>query len=321
MRGEDEARRPWQADRAGEDGGDYTADPGVSETRPQGLRARLDEARQSGSWSMGDLSVLSARKDPYRLDTPSFHRDGAWLADQVARLALRLPVHLRGLHYALVASASVVKPDGNPYTNTDADWTWLQEVAAKAARWLNYVPFSAIIDNRNEAPLIFVPDEVEPRSKVYCSFTFDLPDPDLLEPIVTLRDFEPRQPFRICLCGEKASLAPVLRPLAEEYQAELVLPTGEMSDTLIAGIASRASADGRPLVVLYFADFDPAGWQMPISVARKLQAMGELMPELPPVEVHRVAMTRETGPRPRSPFDTAQRDRATRRPLARPLGP
>ena len=34
-----------------------------------------------------------------------------------------------------------LKPDGSPYTNTEKDWTWLDEKAGKAARWLGYIPF------------------------------------------------------------------------------------------------------------------------------------------------------------------------------------
>ena len=37
-------------------------------------------------------------------------------------------------------------------------------------------------------------------------------------------------------------------------------------------MASVAADDGRPMVVLYFSDCDPSGWQMPISLSRKLQA-------------------------------------------------
>jgi hypothetical protein len=239
---------------------------------------------------MSDLSVLSPRRDPYRLDTPALHRDGRWLADQIARLAVKLPIHLRGLHYAIVAAAVAVRFNGLPYTNTEENWIWLSEVAAKAARWLGYLPFDSIVDERNEAPAIFIPEAVEPRPRVYCSFDFRLPDPDDLEPIAALDGLRPRQPYRIVLAGEKTSLRAILEPVARRFGAELVLPTGEMSDTLIKGIADRAAEDGRPCVVLYFADFDPAGWQMPVSVARKLQALGDLMPGLPLIEVHRVAL-------------------------------
>jgi hypothetical protein len=64
-----------------------------------------------------------------------------------------------------------------------------------------------------------------------------------------------------------------------------------MSDTLIYNIASVGVDDGRPVVVLYFSDADPAGWQMPISVARKLQAFKVgFFPDLD-VQLRRVALT------------------------------
>jgi hypothetical protein len=83
----------------------------------------------------------------------------------------------------------------------------------------------------------------------------------------------------------------VLEPIAEQVHGELLLPTGETTDTMIAEAAERAAADGRPAVVLYFSDFDPSGWQMTISVSRKLQAMHTMFyPELQ-IELHRVALT------------------------------
>jgi hypothetical protein len=96
---------------------------------------------------------------------------------------------------------------------------------------------------------------------------------------------------RIILIGEKSSLAEVLEPIAQRVKGELLLPTGEISDTMIAEMAARAAADGRPAVVLYFSDFDPSGHQMPISVARKLQALRTLLHPNLQIEVHRVALT------------------------------
>jgi hypothetical protein len=100
-----------------------------------------------------------------------------------------------------------------------------------------------------------------------------------------------QQPYRIIFVGEKSSLGPVLRPFAGRVQGELILPNGEMSDTLIHDLAARAITDGRPAVVLYFSDFDPAGHSMPANVARKLQALTvEKFPGLA-IEVHAVALT------------------------------
>jgi hypothetical protein len=49
-------------------------------------------------------------------------------------------------------------------------------------------------------------------------------------------------------------------------------------------------AEQRPLIVFYFADCDPSGWQMGISVARKLQALSRLLGPFE-FEVHRVVLT------------------------------
>jgi hypothetical protein len=73
----------------------------------------------------------------------------------------------------------------------------------------------------------------------------------------------------------------------------LLLPTGEISDTQIAEMAERAVNDpaGRPAVVLSFSDFDPSGYQMPISVARKLQALRDLLYPTLDIQLHPVALT------------------------------
>jgi hypothetical protein len=102
----------------------------------------------------------------------------------------------------------------------------------------------------------------------------------------------PQQPYRIVFIGEKVSLKPVLRPIAQRIHAELILPTGELSDTLLFGMAERAAEDG-PTVVLYLSDFDPAGYHMPVAVSRKLQALREeRIPDLD-IAVYPVALTFE----------------------------
>src|SRR5262249_28426189 len=103
----------------------------------------------------------------------------------------------------------------------------------------------------------------------------------------------PKPPYRVIFLGEKSSLHDELAPVAQHVQAELLLPTGEISDTLIYDLARRAARYGRPAVVFYFSDFDPSGWQMSITVARKLQALKTLLFPSSEIEVHRVALTLE----------------------------
>jgi hypothetical protein len=78
-----------------------------------GLRAVLDAAMTDGQ-KMKDLTVLATQNDPFRVDTPSKHRDGQWVKG-IAEKALKSKgsdtTHLRGCHYA-VLSMKAVKPNG-----------------------------------------------------------------------------------------------------------------------------------------------------------------------------------------------------------------
>lgn len=240
------------------------------------LRRVMRDAVDELGVPMKELTVLSAQVDPFRIDTDARDRDARWLAD-AATHGFRdgRTIHLRGLHY-LLASADTphVKPDGSPYINDDDNWSWLQE-AAKAARWLGHIGFDQIVDERNAKPVVRLVEEApEPWEYVHLGgVNVEIPSTIDMHPVVDLLYFSGRQPYRLVLAGEKSSLAEVLSPIANRYDADVYLPTGEMSDTMIHGIAKSGAEDGRPVVVFYFADCDPSGWQMPISVARKLQAM------------------------------------------------
>jgi hypothetical protein len=244
-----------------------------------GLRAVIEQA----GGSLKDYTVLSTQVDPYRLDTAANHVVGKWFAEQMERLRLlHRRLHLRGVHYALLGSTAM--PTGEPYQNTGECWEWLQNEAAKAARWLGYVPFHAITDARNAAPVI---RPIESRSELppqpWISVGLDVTVPDALdlEPWVYVDPFEVRQPYRLAFYGEKTSLEPILEPAALHFQADLFLPTGEISDTQMHLMASAAAEDGRSLIVFVIADFDPAGNQMAVSIGRKLQALRDLLfPEL-----------------------------------------
>ena len=247
------------------------------------------------------LTVLAPQHDPYRPDTPAGHRCGKWFAEQVHRLLPDgRPIHPRGFHYVLVSAPGgrIIRPDGKPYANTDANWRWLLENAIKAARWLQYIPFNRIIDERNEEPRDytagdtsqgFIPEHVEIRRGA----TLDLPySARSLGPRLEYFGHDPDQPFRIVMIGEKSSLGDLLDPIAQRVQGVLLVGVGEISDTRIYQIAETAAEDGRPTVILYFSDFDPSGWQMPISVSRKLQALRDLeFPHLNIAGVYPVALS------------------------------
>jgi len=258
------------------------------------LRSILEAACEQNGCGLGSLTVLSAQVDPYRLDTPAGHRDGQWIAGQLKRALKRgVRIHWRGLHYVIVVRGNVRKPNGEIYRNTDEDWEWLSTVAGKAARWLGYIPFERILDNRNAEPIIHRKARVVPWAFVTIGVEVAIPDVDDLQPAPIAQGFVARQAYHFVIFGEKASLEVVVLPIARAKEADLYLPTGEISDTLLYRIAKDANDDGRPLVLFTLADCDPAGHQMSVSIGRKLQAFRDLLfPDLC-FEVVPVALTVE----------------------------
>jgi hypothetical protein len=247
----------------------------------------LQAAQAKEGCSMKDLTVLAVQNDPFRNDTPAGHRDGEWLAVHLGRLGIGR-LHFRGIHYKLI---DTIKPNGEPYMNNAKDWIWLQANPGKSARWLGYIDFDRILDERNTAPTMIVRNTEEPRSFITVGIDIELPDPEDFTPQVQLAEFVGRQDFRLALFGEKSSLAQVLVPISQRYGTDLFLPTGELSDTMIHQMARAAAEDGRHTVCLYISDCDPSGHQMSISLSRKLQAFQHgLYPELD-IEVRPIALT------------------------------
>ena len=102
------------------------------------------------------------------------------------------------------------KGDGNPYTNTDKDWTWLQTTSSHA-RWLGCVDFDAITDERNAEPLTRHWSRPAPMPDAW------VPEFANMVPSAQISDFTGSQLYHLALIGEKSSLESVLGPIADEY--------------------------------------------------------------------------------------------------------
>jgi hypothetical protein len=68
----------------------------------------------------------------------------------------------------------------------------------------------------------------------------------------------------------------VLKPFFREHGVDGFIAIGELSETRAYQMARDAVADGRKLVCFTFSDFDPSGFQMPVSIAVKLMAQPDL---------------------------------------------
>jgi hypothetical protein len=248
------------------------------------LGQRLTDEAGSLGLPRRALLVMSKTKDPYFLDTPTNRRAGQWFAVALDRLlAPGRSIHLRGLHYLLVTTA-LIRPDGSIYVNDLDCWEWLQDDASKAARWLRLADFERIHDARNDDPIWGARDTWSPEAtqgrprKLLVSKidTFGIEIPrcsELLPRLGSVGSAEPSQAFRFGFIGEKSSLRPTVEPFADRYEMDVVLDTGDASDSHLYEMARRAAVDGRPFVVFYVSDFDPSGHNMPVAVSRKFQAL------------------------------------------------
>jgi hypothetical protein len=253
------------------------------------LRTILAGAIKETGARLNALTVLDDDRDPYRADSPAKWRDAKWVAAQLAKFAPDRVVHIRGLHYLVVAAGNVQKPNGKVYENTEADFKWINDACCHA-RWLRVVPLNKLVDQRNDAPDL--PPELEPA--VESELDVDrvvIPDTDNLMPYFTEPTSSVQQPYRLVIFGEKSSLREDLGPVANAFGAELILATGENSITRIFEMLGRAHKDKRAVRCFYFSDFDPSGMQMPVSTARKIQALrDEYLPSLD-LKLFKVALT------------------------------
>jgi hypothetical protein len=171
------------------------------------LHRRINEVAEATGLTIDDLTVGSEASDPYRVNTPQNHRIAKWLAEHVPA---GRKIHLRGLHYLLVSTPGLKRPRGRielnaktPYRNDKSSWMWLG-TALRAARWLRYVPFDQIEDERNAEPE-WSPSVGDPAKAA--TITIDTPEltelPDLttLMPSIELTwdGTADRQKYNICL--------------------------------------------------------------------------------------------------------------------------
>jgi hypothetical protein len=218
--------------------------------------------------SQAAMTVMSPARDPYRME--KYRAEAEWLA----ALREEIPhdeVHVRGLHYVAIGNE---KPDGSVYENTEADYEWMSDKPAKAARWLGLLEWGEFVDRKNEEPQVklWTPPAPEPRILIG---NVEIVFPEKLAPEAALEDFRGAQSYKPVLFAEKSSVAPVVLPLAERFGVDTYLEAGEISNTHLHQMARIGAEDGRPMVVLTLCDADPAGWWMPATVAYKLHALGD----------------------------------------------
>ena len=268
----------------------------TGELAPRGFEAVKALAKAAGR-RIETLLALGRSADPFFTGSPAQTRDAEWFAEWWKRLGLtaRRLIHLRAIHYLLVALGNVLRPDGRPYENTEQCWKWLAEASAPA-RYLDLVPADAFVDRKNPPPRLHAelrdPDrDDEPRWSVDVEdMSWDLPEIDtdpgwaldfaLPTPSVHGYDYSPAdQPYLLEVWVEKSTMNDVLLPVCQEFGGNLVYASGFQSISNVREMLERVAAHGKPARIFYISDFDPAGDLMPTAVARQAEFwLSELAP-------------------------------------------
>lgn len=216
-----------------------------------------------------NLLVLAEANDPFYIGSKSQYTRAEWAAQLYRLLAPENPIHIRRLHYFALTQPQHQKPDGSIYRNTETDWKFLG-CACKFARYLNILPYDAFIDRRNlfgpmqNAALLkyrppcqwpgLMAQTVERLCRIHVGFM-----------IAKL------MPVHIEIWVEKSTAADLINPVTEKYHVNIITSMGDITLTAVWQFIKRITDLKKPIRVFYISDFDPAGENMPIGAARKIE--------------------------------------------------
>lgn len=232
--------------------------------------ASLKSIASRAGLSPSEILALSPQNDPFYVGAKGQLEKGRWFASIYKAMGSPPRCHTRRVHYWLVTTNAVAKPNGKPYENTQNDWSLLC-LAAKYARYLGLVPIENIIDRRNPEPIIHAHHWQHQKAS---AIKDSIDESNIIESIVEqFNCFNPvqTQPYMVELWAEKSTMNDVLEPLCQKYGLNLVTGLGELSITAVYLLAQRIAQAKKPVRIIYISDFDPAGESMPLAVSRKIE--------------------------------------------------
>jgi hypothetical protein len=236
---------------------------------------------RGGKPPIKDLIVLAPQNDPFYAGTEGQQAMAEWFAGIFGQST---GVHLRRIHYRLVARGDVVRADGVLYENDASSWMYLNN-ASRFARYLGLIDPEALVDRRNPAPHIYLPlgSGIEPdwsyeidtnrldRISTHLGNSY-LPPVEVATEVSGYLYEEPLQPYHVEVWAEKTTMNDILVPLCSALGANYVSGAGYQSITAMVNLLrDRVAHLQKPCRVLYVSDYDAAGRNMPKQMARQME--------------------------------------------------
>ena len=232
---------------------------------------KIRETAKRLKCNVTDLLCLAPANDPFYVGRPAMVEMAEWagrLEKEWLENTRSNKFHIRRFHYYLVSLGDVIRPNGTPYLNTDACWSYLVS-AVKYARYLSHIDMSDVEDKKNRE---------KKNAEYWADRTFDEVNIQL-EDIAAyiahqyglLINPQNHHPYHLEIWIEKDTMADVINPIAEKYGVDLVIGAGEISVTKVSQLYEKAKRLRKPIRIFYISDFDPKGDDMPISISRKIE--------------------------------------------------
>jgi hypothetical protein len=223
-----------------------------------------------------EMLVLTQVNDPFYIGSKSHYAAAEWARKLYVIMNRPKKVHIRRLHYFALTQPQHIKPSGQVYQNTSADWKFLCD-ACKFARYLQILPYDIFIDRWSIPKTVSADGYVRlPDGQV----GFDSPeqwDKLVNHSVESLYRNQMNlilsrlMPCHIEIWVEKSTAADLIGPVSERYNIHIITALGELSLTAVWQFIKRIRRSSKPVRIFYISDFDPAGETMPVSVARKIE--------------------------------------------------
>lgn len=271
----------------------------------EALKRHKNATRTPGTKKLrvGDLLAMSKNSDPFWAGAVMNLKLAKWFVKAWHDMGVASGVHLRRIHYRLVSTPGK-NEEGLTYTNTERNWERFQ-VGSRQARALELVDATAFVDRQNPDPIppawasIAACDSPHVRTPLAPEFT--LPSISLtsgqteFDGVPYAAGYSPDdqhdRAYYLSLWIEKSTMNEFIEPLCEEFGIELVTLTGRASITASVQLLLRLRNLQKPGRVFYISDFDPAGDNMPVEVARTLEFYRAALTPDVQVSLDQIALT------------------------------
>jgi hypothetical protein len=198
---------------------------------------------------------------------------GQWAAKLVSRCPNKSNLTAKLLHYRTLSNPQHAKPDSSEYTNTIEDYKYLVDACDKA-RCMGLIPFHLF--NDYESPSIsqniFAPAYCPNLCHWHVIFKHMF---DRLCISYTRCMADKLNPVHIEIWVDNSSSAPLIQPISDRYNINLIASHQPISTSAIFQFVRRISHIRKPIRVLHLSDFDPVDVTCHIKTKTKLEILLE----------------------------------------------